>query len=366
MNKQHVRCGRLAAVLSFAVFTVAGCGGGGGNSNTNIPPPRLLQTNLVSDQAGVAPLQDVSLVNPWGIAVNPAGPFWISDNATGVATIYGGDVAGSAFTRNSLVVTVPGGSITGQVFNAGSDFSVSAGGSSGPAKFIFASEGGQISGWSPSLVPITGAVNSATVAGAVYKGLAIGNNGTGNFIYAANFNSGAIDVFNAAFTKVTLSGSFIDPSMPAGFAPFDIQNLNGKLYVTYAKQDAAKHDDVGGAGNGFIDIFDMNGNPVKRLVSGGNLNSPWGLALAPSAWGQYAGSLIVGNFGDGHINVYNATTGAFIGQAMNAAGNPITIDGLWGLAPGNGTQAGDTTALYFTAGPGGESHGLLGKLTLAP
>jgi uncharacterized protein (TIGR03118 family) len=364
MNRQQVRCGRLAAVLSFAIFSVMGCGSGGGNSNTQTP--RFQQTNLVSDQAGVAPMQDTNLVNPWGLAVNPTGNFWISDNGTGLSSVYSGDVNGSALVRNSLVVTVPGDVVTGQVYNGTTDFMVTNGVSSGPALFIFSSESGRITGWNPTVSPITSAQNGATVAGAVYKGLAIGNVSFANYLYAPNFSAGTIDVFNSNFIKVTLTGTFTDPTLPAGFAPFNIQNLNGKLYVTYAKQDAAHEGDVAGPGNGYVSVFDMNGNFIKRLVSGGNLNSPWGLAIAPSTWGQYAGSLIVGNFGDGHINVYNSSTGAFIGQAMNAAGNPITIDGLWALAPGNGSVSGDLNALYFTAGTYGETHGLFGKLTLAP
>jgi uncharacterized protein (TIGR03118 family) len=210
-----------------------------------------------------------------------------------------------------------------------------------------------------------------SASGAVFKGLALANNGTGNFLYATNFNSGQIDVFNSSFAPVTLAANFTDPNLPAGYAPFDIEVIGGKLYVTYALQDTAKHDDVAGPGNGFVDVFDLNGNFLQRLVSNGPLDSPWGLALAPLSFGSYGGDLLVGNFGNGMINAFDPTTGAFLGTLSDSSDNPLVIQGLWGLAFGNGAQGTSTSSLYFTAGipgPGGavEDHGLFGSIQAAP
>ncbi len=325
----------------------------------------FLQTNLVSDQAGVAPIQDTKLVNPWGVAMSPAGPFWVANNHAGVATVYSGDVNGSAFVKSTLEVTVPGGSPTGEGFNGTADFVVSSGASSGPAVFIFASEAGRITGWNPAVpppAPSTTAQPAATTPGAIYKGLAIGSNVTGNFLYAANFHAGTVDVFDAHFAHATLLGSFIDPTLPSDFAPFNIENIAGKLYVTYAKQSADKVDDVPGPGNGFIDVFDTNGIMLQRLVSNGPLDSPWGMALAPADFGPFSNDLLVGNFGDGQINVFNPTDGTFIGQVGDVNSQPISIDGLWALKFGNGGNAGQTNVLFFSAGVGGEQHGLFGSL----
>lgn len=329
----------------------------------------FVQTNLVSDLPGLARLTDPNLVNPWGISLGPTGGnIWVSDNATGVTTLYRGDVNGTPLTINSLVVTIPGGAPTGQVFNSTNDFVVHSGAASAPALFIFASESGEITGWNPGVPPPPASTNAqvgATTPGAVYKGLAIGNNGTANFLYAANFNSGKIDVFDKNFQPATLAGTFTDPNIPAGFAPFNIEALGGRLIVTFAKQDDTKHDDVSGPGNGFVDTFDFNGNLLGRLVSNGPLNSPWGMTMAPANFGSASGDLLISNFGDGRINVFNPTTGAFLGPLQDVHGNPIAIDRLWGLAFGNGNPAGSTNALYFSAGIADESHGLFGSLRAA-
>jgi len=330
----------------------------------------LRQINLVSDVPGLARTTDPNLVNAWGIAFNPAGgPFWIADNGTGVATVYNG--AGQPLPAGTpLVVTIPtpaGGSgnsaPTGEVFNNTPNFVVTSGANSGASLFIFVTEDGTISGWNPS-VNATQAIrvvdNSATDA--IYKGVALGNNGSGNFLYAANFHAGTIDVFNSNFAPASLSGNFTDPTLPAGFAPFNIANIGGRLYVTYAKQDAAKEDDVPGAGNGFIDVFDTNGQFIQRFASQGTLNSPWGMTVAPAVFGPFSNDLLVGNFGDGRINAFNPTTGAFVGQLTDENGNPRAIDGLWGLTFGVNATGGDANKLYFTAGPGGEAHGLFGVL----
>jgi uncharacterized protein (TIGR03118 family) len=326
---------------------------------------------LVSDIVGFADYSDPNLKNPWGISSGPTSPFWISDNHAGVVTLYNGN--GQPFPVVSpLVVTVPppsGGTPpsapTGQVFN-GNLASFKINGTA--ASFIFATEDGTISGWNSGSG--TNAIRTVdnSASGAVYKGLAIGNNGTSDFLYAANFHAGTIDVFDSLFAPTTLAGNFTDPNLPSGFAPFNIQNLGGKLYVTYAKQDATEHDDVPGPGNGFVNVFDLNGNLFNRLISNGALNSPWGLALAPTNFGDFSNTLLVGNFGDGLINAFDPGTGAFLGQIQDAWRTPIVIKGLWGLKFGNGGNGGDSHTLYFTAGipgpsPGAvEDHGLFGSI----
>ncbi|MGH9326445.1 MAG: TIGR03118 family protein, partial [Terriglobia bacterium] len=331
------------------------------------------QQNLTSDLVGMANTVDSNLVNPWGISFPPGGPFWVSDNGTGVATLYNG--LGQPFpSGNPLVVTIPvppgmsGASApTGQLFNPSSDFQLSPG---NPARFIFATEDGTIAGWNPNVSPTTAVLEVNNSASAVYKGVTLGNTGTGNFLYAANFHAGTVDVFNASFQQVHLSGSFTDANLPQGYAPFDIKNIDGKLYVTYALQDAVRHDDVAGAGNGYVDVFDLNGNLVKRLVSNGPLNSPWGETLAPQGFGPFGGDLLVGNFGDGEIDAFNVTSGAFLGTLDDSSGNPISVDGLWGLTVGGGGSGGNPDLLYFTAGIAGggqtEDHGLFGSISPTP
>src|SRR5213594_1858065 len=272
----------------------------------------------------------------------------------------------------TLTVSVPG-APTGVVFNGGTGFAVSNGTATAPARFIFATEEGTILGWSPA-VALTQAVvavdNSA--GGAVYKGLAIASTAAGDRLYAANFHAGTVDVFDAGFHPVL--GGFTDADLPPGYAPFGIRHLGGTIYVTYALQDADKHDDVAGVGHGFVDAFDTEGNLLRRVASTGRLNSPWGLAVAPSDFGTFSGNLLVGNFGDGHINAFDPGhfrgDGALRprGQLHAADGRPIAIDGLWAIAFGNGAAAGPTNALFFTAGPIHEEHGLFGKLlaTSAP
>ena len=329
-----------------------------------------VQHNLVSDQAGVADFQDPNLINPWGICASATSPFWISDNGTGLSTLYTSIGTPNATTKPTIpatISTVTGGSPTGCVFNGTSTaFMVSGGGKTGTANFLFATENGSLSGWSSGVnaaQAIVVADNSKS--GAVYKGMAIGTPAGGTpRIYVTNFNAGTVEVYDQNWT--TLAVALIDPAIPAGFAPFNIQNLGGKLYVTYAKQNATKTDDVAGAGNGYVSIFDLNGVLLTHLISGGNLNSPWGLAIAPANFGDFANDLLVGNFGDGAINVYNPTTGAFIAQMQAPGGKPLQISGLWALQVGNGGNGGYSDAVYFTAGAGGEKHGLFGVLQAAP
>ncbi|HSU99978.1 MAG TPA: TIGR03118 family protein, partial [Roseiarcus sp.] len=324
---------------------------------------RVDQTNLVSDISGLAKLTDPDLVNAWGISFGPTFPFWISDNGAGLATLY--SVPGSgppSVSKVGLTVTLPptAGGITsaptGQVFNGGVGF--------GGAVFLFDSEDGVISGWSGG----TSAVRHEDFGpAAVYKGLAISDPGTnGAVLYATNFRAGTIEAYDPSFAApVSVTGNFTDPNLPNGYAPFNDKVINGQLYVTYALQDSMKHDDVAGAGHGFVDVFNLDGTLDKRLISMGALDSPWGLQIAPASFGSFADDLLVGNFGNGMINAYNPTTGAFVGTLDGSDGSPLVIDGLWGLTVGNGSAAGGSLdTLFFTAGPNGESDGLFGSLAV--
>lgn len=325
-----------------------------------------LQHNLVSDIPDMADRLDPSLVNPWGISTSATSPFWVADNGTGLSTLYN-----SAGVANALKVTIPAasgsgtGNPTGTVQNPTTVFTLDAG---KPSAFLFATEDGTISGWNPAFDGTHAVIKvNNSASGAVYKGLAINTAASGPMLYASNFNSGKIDVFDGNFAKVTLPATaFTDASVPAGFAPFNIQNLGGKLYVTFARQDAAKHDDVSGPGNGYVDVFDLNGAMLQRLVGGGLLNSPWGLTIAPANFGDFSGALLVGNFGDGWINAYNPTSGAPLGTLKDTKGNIIAIRGLWALINGNGGNGGDLNAVYFAAGIQGEQHGLLGSIQAGP
>jgi uncharacterized protein (TIGR03118 family) len=364
------------AVGAMAMLGVPAASAG---ASTGGPPSGFRQVNLVSDVPGAAALTDPDLVNAWGLAASPGtdqapgSPLWVSDNGTDKTTLYTG-VTATTGSKAGLVVNVASGAPTGQVFNTDTDpngFLVhDASGHAGPAVFLFASENGGIDGWNPGVGATTAGPSTVTEpavrngANAVYKGLAIAPASDGHtYLYAANFRSGRVEAYDDTFTPVALPGGlFVDSRIPAGYAPFNVQELAGHLYVSYAKRDATLHDDVAGVGHGFVDVFTNDGALVRRLIARGALDSPWGLALAPAGFGQFGGRLLVGNFGNGRINVYNATTGAHLGQLRHANGAPIVIDGLWGLQFGNGNAA-KTTQLIFSAGPGGESHGLLGKIT---
>jgi uncharacterized protein (TIGR03118 family) len=313
---------------------------------------------------------DSNLVNPWGFAGSMGTAIWVANNGTGTATLYNN--SGQLFpTASPLVVTIPppaGGmppaAPTGVVFNSTSSFVVHKGTTSGPSAFLFATEDGTIAGWSPTVDSknaILAVDNSAS--GAVYKAIALDTAPSGNFVLAANFNSGKIDVFDQNFATAHLPGSFTDPNIPAGFAPFRVTSIKGSIYVTYAKQNDAKHDDVAGPGNGYIDIFDTNGNLVRRFASQGTLNSPWGLAVAPPGFGKFSNDLLVGNFGDGRIGAFDPNAGTFLGQLADPSGQPIVLDGLWGLFTGLGGQnSGTANTVYFAAGIQKEQHGLFGSL----
>jgi uncharacterized protein (TIGR03118 family) len=330
-----------------------------------------IASDLVSSEPGVAAIHDPSLVGATGIALSPTqGPFWVTSQGADLSTLYGGGVAGAPLVKVPLEVATPGGSPTGIVFNPTTDFLVSSGPVTAPAIFIFASESGAVSGWHPAVPPPP----PATVAqpafqasdGSIYTGLALAHNGSGNFLYLADFHNGQIDVLDASFQSTTLAGSFADPNLPAGFAPFNVAAIGDQLFVTYARQDAEADDADDGPGRGFISVFDLNGNFQRRLVSRGKLNAPWALTRAPAGFGDFSGDLLVGNSGDGRINAYDVTTGAFQGTLRQSPGRPLEIDGLRGLAFGNGVSAGDTTTLFYAAGPKDQTHGLFGKITANP
>ena len=327
------------------------------------------QRNLVSDGSVPAEHIDLNVVNPWGIAFNPNGFVWVANNETGTATLYDGN--GISQPPMVTIPPIPGsneiGNPTGIVFNGSADFVISKGNISRPSRFIFASENGTIAAWATDVDPANALlVIDHSKSEAIYKGLALAANGTGNFLYATDFHHGKIDVFDAAFQPATLAGTFSDPELPNGFAPFGIRNINGALYVTYAMQDEDQEDDVAGQGLGFVDVFDANGQLIRRFASRGRLNAPWGLALAPADFGKFSSRLLIGNFGDGAINAYDLASGEFRGRLRHADGQELAIDGLWGISFGNGIASQPTNVLFFAAGPEDEIHGLYGRIEPAP
>jgi uncharacterized protein (TIGR03118 family) len=368
---------RKITALAIALASAAWCAG----------PNKYEQHNLVSDLPGLADHVDPCLVNPWGIVASATSPFWVSANGSGLSTLYNGNGVAS-----TLIVSIPGpssasnagqqcgatslgpGAPSGVIVNDTASFVLDA----SPASFIFSSEQGVIVGWNGAAGKSGVIMADRSAAGAVYKGLATATRSEGPLLYAADFGNGKIDVYDGGMNLLPLPNAFSDPKIPTGFAPFNIANLGGTLYVSYAKQNDQHHDDVAGPGNGYIDMYDLNGLLLGRLVSGGPLNSPWGMTLAPAGFGAFGGALLVGNFGDGAINAFNPSSGMYLGALQDGTGTPIHISGLWGITFGNGSIAnpaaapagGDANTLYFAAGIAGpdqvEDHGLLGTIQPAP
>jgi uncharacterized protein (TIGR03118 family) len=321
----------------------------------------FVATNLVTDDPSAHPAQivDAGLKNAWGLSYSPTSPFWISSNGAGTSPIYKVNGATQATTKQGLTVAIPGdGSVTGQVFNS------NAAAAFGGDLFLFVSEDGTVSGWRGAL-GTTAETLVLPSASTVYKGAAFATTAGNSYLYAANFRSGAIDTVKGNAGAPDLAGNFTDPNLPSGFAPFNVQTLGGSIYVTFAQQDADKSDEIAGLGLGIVDRFDLQGNLLARVATGGALDAPWGLAIAPSSFGAWAGALLVGNFGDGRINAFSATDDSFLGQVSGGDGKPLVIDGLWALAPGNDGSAGSSQLVYFTAGPDDESHGVFGVLAVA-
>ncbi len=352
----------LLAAVAAALLTV-------GAAPAFAASTRYQQTNLVSDGTIAAAHTDPNLVNAWGIAFNPTGFVWVNAADAGVSVLYDG-----AGNPQPLVVKIPSGKNvydplghpTGIVFSgSNTEFVVTVGALKGPARFMFATEEGIIAAWAPA-VDGTHAIFIRHTPGAVYKGLALTGNGNGNFLYAADFFGGKIDMFDNAFNPVDTTGRFVDPQLPPNFAPFNITAIQGDLYVTYAFRKPGDDEETPGPGLGIVNVFDADGHLIRRVASRGKLNAPWGVALAPASFGRFADRLLVGNFGDGTINAYDAHNGSFKGQLRGVDGKPLKIDGLWGLAFGNGVAGQRTSTLYFTAGPEEESHGLYGAITAVP
>jgi uncharacterized protein (TIGR03118 family) len=363
----HRSVARFSASLGAfaALAALAACGD---KINPNLVAPGVtasifVQTNLVADLATAGALTvDPDLVNPWGMAFGSTGNLWVANNGTGKSTVYAQDGA-----KQNLTVTIPSatageaGVPTGMIANATTDFVVPGAAGSpalGPASFIFAGEDGIIAAWNSNAGTAAVMVANRSANGAVYKGIAMASNAGANFLYLTNFKGNSVDVFDATFTFVK---SFTDATIPAGFAPFGIQNINGNLYVTFAKQlGPDNEDDEAGPGNGFVDVFSPDGTMIRRFASNGSLNSPWGIAVAPSGFGNFGGDILIGNFGDGLIGAYDPNTGALVDILRGTGNTQITIPGLWALV--FGPSSGSTT-LFFSSGPDSEKHGLVGTLT---
>ena len=382
---------RPVASICFAVvtaLTVAACGGygsGGGYGTGNPTPPAsagFADTAVVSNKVGVVATPttiDANLSNPWGLAVGPGLPFWIADNNSNLSTLYSGtgQIQTQLVTGSSDVgITIPDSAAgvpsnpTGQVYNGGGGFLITTPAGRESATFIFDGEGGTISAWADhsGATAVTvyddGVANGANRA--VYKGLALGTVNGASFLYATDLHNNKVDVFDTNFTKPAgMQGKFLDPAMPAGFVPFGIASLDGQLYVSYAMRDAAQHDETTGAGLGYVNVFDFSGNLVNRFASGGALNAPWGMAIAPAGFGSLNGDLLIGNFGDGKINVF-APDGTGLARSVGPLtvtnGGTVSIPGLWALAFGNGDPDKPATTLFYTAGFVNQTDGVFGSI----
>jgi uncharacterized protein (TIGR03118 family) len=320
----------------------------------------FIVTNLVTNDQTAHPAQvaDPNLVNAWGVAYSPTSPFWVSNNGSGTSTLYSVNPATDAVAIVPLVVTIPNaGNPTGMAFNPGA-----AGGAFNSDAFLFVSEDGTVSGWRGALG--TMAETLEPPSSDVYKGATTVVVGGHTYLLTTNFTGGDIDAEKGDAGAPDLAGNFTDPGLPSGYSPFGIANLGGAIYVTYAFREDGNHDETAGPGLGIVSVFDTSGNFIARFATGGSLNAPWGLAIAPASFGQFAGDLLVGNFGDGRISAFDIATHAFEGLLNDTSGNPLSIDGLWALIPGNNGGAGSSSRIYFSAGPDGESNGLFGVLAV--
>ena len=359
----------LAALVGLTAVALAACGSS--DNDVNRPPtiaPQFKATTLVSDGSANAANVDPNLKNGWGIAFNPTGVMWVSDNNTKKSTLYDGNGV-----VQPLVVTLPPNAAgqaagpTGIVFNKTTDFQISAnGGAASNAVFLWATDAGTIAAWSPKILP-TQAVNAFDdgAGGAVYKGLAIGANAGASLLFATDFHNRKVDVFDKSFNKVQLPGKFVDPTLPAGFSPFGIAAIGNTVYVTYALLGPDGHTQVNGAGNGVVDAFDTAGNFVKRIATSATLNSPWGVVIAPANFGAASNELLVGNFGDGTIDVFDPNSGEFKGALTNTDGTTFKQPGIWGLSFGNNAANQPLNTLFFAAGPTPTS-GVYGRIDVRP
>jgi uncharacterized protein (TIGR03118 family) len=378
-----------AAALGLVSTFIAACGGGGGGgSASQMTAPAVTDFTdkaLVSDSSSVvasATTIDANLQNPWGIAFQPGQPFWIADNNSNVATLYSGTgaietqaITGSASYGISIFPSAAGvpANPTGQVYNGGGGFLVTTGAGQESALFMYVGEGGTVAAWAQDSGPWADTVYDDGVTNgtnhAVYKGLALGSVGGAAYLYATDLHNNKVDVFDTNFSKpAAMQGKFVDSGIPSGFVPFGITALNGQLYVTFAMQDPAMHDEVTGAGLGYVDIFDFSGNLVNRFASGGVLNAPWGIAIAPAGFGSLEGDVLIGNFGDGTINVFapNGTSlAASEGPLMASTGKALAFPGLWSLVFGNGDADKPVTTLFYTAGFADQTDGVFGSITVA-
>jgi uncharacterized protein (TIGR03118 family) len=366
MEVQHMARRAFALLAALSLLVIAAAPATAANINSQ---NAFVVTNLQSDVPGLAAHTDPDLVNGWGIAARPTSPWWVADNGTHRSTLYNGN---TGLKVTTVVVDVAGnggpGDPTGIVANPSTQFVITgSSGVTGPASFIFDGEDGTVSAWNGGT---TSVVKATSPDGAIYKGLAVGSVGANSFLYATDFHHARVDVYDGTFTLVHPAGAFVDPGIPAGYAPFGIQNIAGRIFVTYAKQDADAEDEIAGPGFGFVSVFGSDGSFQGRVASGGDLNAPWGLAMAPASWERFGGHLLIGNFGDGRINGYRASGASWEARGHLKAPNhhPIVIDGLWGIGFGNNTgsnggAAGPTSTLFFAAGPDDETHGLFGSIS---
>jgi uncharacterized protein (TIGR03118 family) len=380
-----------AAVTALSTLIIAACGGDGGSSGSSPPATMGSQqtstvftdTALVVDKSEVvasAKTVDANLQNPWGIAVATGLPFWIADNNSNLTTLYSGageietqEVTGSPSTGVAIPTSAAGvqANPTGQVYNGSGSFLIATSKGQETAQFLFDGEGGTIAGWAvdSGSTAVTayddGITNGANHA--VYKGLALGTVNGATFLYATDLHNNKVDVFDTNFSKpADMQGKFVDTAIPRGFVPFGISAVNNQLYVTYAMQDTAKHDEVAGAGLGYVDVFDLSGNLVSRFASAGALNAPWGIAVAPSGWGSLAGDVLIGNFGDGKINLFKPNgkqLATSVGSLKGSNGQAFAFPGLWSLVFGNGDSDKPLTTLFYTAGFANQTDGVFGTIT---